>query len=93
MDNDAGTKTKTVLRLKYTIEEQLYKDQPIARIRFSDGLQDRPYTVERDIKLRPEDMGSFQCSREIVYLLVRKCMDLSHLWIDLCIWVNLCMYK
>ncbi|XP_047487333.1 integrin alpha-PS1-like isoform X2 [Penaeus chinensis] len=67
MDNDAGT--KTVLRLKYTIEEQLYKDQPIARIRFSNGLQDRPYTVERDIKLRPEDMGIFQCSREIVYLL------------------------
>ncbi|XP_042879254.1 integrin alpha-PS1-like, partial [Penaeus japonicus] len=67
MDNDAGT--KTVLRLKYTIEEQLYKDQPIARIRFSDGLQERPYTVERDIKLRPEDMGIFQCSREIVYLL------------------------
>lgn len=75
MDNDAGT--KTVLRLKYTIEEQLYKDQPIARIRFSDGLQERPYTVERDIKLRPEDMGIFQCSREIVYLLVRELMDLS----------------
>ncbi|XP_045602877.2 uncharacterized protein [Procambarus clarkii] len=67
MDNNAGTRTG--LRLKYTIEERVYKDQPIARVRFSDGLHDRPSVVQRDINLRPEDMGIFQCSREIVYLL------------------------
>ncbi|KAK8740447.1 hypothetical protein OTU49_002915 [Cherax quadricarinatus] len=67
MDNNAGTRTG--LRIKYTIEERVYKDQPIARIRFDNGLSDQPSVVERDINLRPEDMGRFQCSREIVYLL------------------------
>ncbi|XP_042235673.1 integrin alpha-PS1-like isoform X1 [Homarus americanus] len=67
MTNNANTRTG--LRLKYTIEERVYKNQPIARVRFGNSFERRPNMVQRDIDLRPEDMGRFQCSREIVYLL------------------------
>lgn len=68
MDNTAGT--RTYLQLKYKIEERVYKDRPIPRVRFADGNLDRPSQVERRIGLRPEDMGRFQCTLETAYLLV-----------------------
>ncbi|MPC35040.1 hypothetical protein E2C01_028449 [Portunus trituberculatus] len=70
MDNDAGTRTG--LRLHYTIEEQPYQDRPLPRVRFADSTPNEPSEVHRNITLRPEDMGRFRCSKEIVYLLVRN---------------------
>ena len=75
MDNDAGTRTG--LKLHYTIEEELYHDRPLARVRFADSVPDRPSEVHRNITLRPDDMGIFQCSREVVYLMVRRCVNVT----------------
>ena len=75
MDNDAGTRTG--LRLHYTIEEQPYQDRPLPRVRFADSTPNEPSEVHRNITLRPDDMGRFRCSREIVYLLVRSIVSLS----------------
>ena len=68
MENDAGTKTG--LRLKYAIEEKLYKDHPIRRVRFEGGSNNVTGGVIRDVHLGPEEMGFFQCTREVVYLKV-----------------------
>ncbi|XP_050701483.1 integrin alpha-PS1-like isoform X4 [Eriocheir sinensis] len=67
MDNNAGTRTG--LRLHYTIEERPYQDRPLARVRFADSAPNEPSEVHRNIVLRPEDMGLFLCSKEVVYLL------------------------
>lgn len=70
MDNTAGTRTG--LRLHYTIEERPYQDRPLARVRFAESDPKEPSEVHRNIALRPEDMGIYLCSKEIVYLLVGK---------------------
>ncbi|KAB7494231.1 Integrin alpha-PS1 [Armadillidium nasatum] len=66
MRNEVGT--ETFLSLQYNISERFYNDQPTNRIKFHRSDRDKPSTVEQVVYLRPENMGTFQCSREIVYI-------------------------
>ncbi|MCL4126440.1 UNVERIFIED_CONTAM: hypothetical protein GTU68_044885, partial [Idotea baltica] len=66
MINEGGA--QTFLSLQYNISERFYKDQPTNRIRFHRSHLEKPSTVVKVVKLKPEDTGKYQCSREIVYL-------------------------
>lgn len=68
MESEADTRTG--LLLKYSIEERVYKDQPLARVHFYKDAVLQPSQVQRSINLRPEDMGKHQCTREVAYLRV-----------------------
>ncbi|XP_018008806.1 integrin alpha-PS1 [Hyalella azteca] len=66
MDNDAGTRTG--LLLSYSIEELVYRDQPLPRVYFEKEGTTQTSVVKKKIQLRPEDMGRHQCTREVAYL-------------------------